>query len=424
MDALGRSASATVNVNAALSVSPLADFALLSQNKPFTASGGVSPYSFSVQNSLGTINNLTGVFTPSHLGQENVTVTDALGNTASTTVDIFNSVVLTPTSVTLAVNNQTTFVASQGLAPYNFTVSCGTINASGLYTAPASTDTCTVTVTDAHNTTATANVTIAPAISLSPVTATLLTTGTHSFAASGGVPPYTYTMQSGLGTVNGTSGLYTASTTAGTEVVLVTDALGNTATSSVMVVGPLILSPSFQTIASGGTLQLNTSGGLGAKIFSITSGSGSLDSNSGLFIGTSSGLTLVSVTDSLLNTSTGTVTVLAPLNLNPTTATLGASQTITLTASGGQGPYTYSVSAGQGSVNASGLFTAPNTGGTSQVKVTDSFGSQSISNISTLNPLVITPSSITMAESNSYTFAASGGGGSHHFSAIFFYMSS
>jgi len=57
---------------------------------------------------------------------------------------------------------------------------------------------------------------------------------TIQFTGLGGFGTLTYSMQSGAGSVNSSTGLYTSST-AGTDVVLVTDGLSNTATATVTV---------------------------------------------------------------------------------------------------------------------------------------------------------------------------------------------
>lgn len=136
--------------------------------------------------------------------------------------------VMNPTSKTLAVGNSFTFSASGGVPPYSFSADNGSINSStGLYTAPGSAGTAIVTVTDSEVRTATATVTINPAISIAPNTATLISGESVTFVGAGGVPPYTYSGNSL--SVNPTTGLLTASVAA-TGSVTVTDSLGNSAT--------------------------------------------------------------------------------------------------------------------------------------------------------------------------------------------------
>src|SRR5258708_39935818 len=60
-----------------------------------------------------------------------------------------------------------------------------------------------------------------------------------------------------------------------------------------------------------------------------------------------------------------------PLTLSSPSASLGAGTTLALTAAGGQTPYAFSIASGAGTVDSTGLFTAPATAGTTVVEVTD-----------------------------------------------------
>lgn len=66
----------------------------------------------------------------------------------------------------------------------------------------------------------------------------VVASNTIQFSTLGGYGSYTYAMVSGTGSVNATTGLYTAGSSAGTDVVRVTDALSNTMTATVTVIGP------------------------------------------------------------------------------------------------------------------------------------------------------------------------------------------
>lgn len=81
------------------------------------------------------------------------------------------------------------------------------------------------------------NIIILP-MQMSPASATVAHTATQQFQALGGYGAYAYSMQSNPsgGSVNATSGLYTAGATPNvTDVVLATDLFGNTVTASVTV---------------------------------------------------------------------------------------------------------------------------------------------------------------------------------------------
>jgi hypothetical protein len=81
-----------------------------------------------------------------------------------------------------------------------------------------------------------ANIIILPMI-LSPVTSSVATTDTQTMEGLGGYGDYVYSFVSNAsgGTINAVSGLYTAGSTPGTDILKVTDAMGHTATATVTV---------------------------------------------------------------------------------------------------------------------------------------------------------------------------------------------
>lgn len=102
--------------------------------------------------------------------------------------------------------------------PYTDTLKPGTLSKQFLVTSP--------------------NILITPMI-LSPSTTTVIATQTQQFNGLGGYGTLTYSMASSPsgGSIDSSSGLYTAGSTANvTDVARVTDSLGNTATASVVVV--------------------------------------------------------------------------------------------------------------------------------------------------------------------------------------------
>lgn len=78
---------------------------------------------------------------------------------------------------------------------------------------------------------------IITAMQVSPNAANIVHLTTQTFVGVGGYGTYIYSMQSNPsgGTINGSTGVYTAGSAGFTDVVLVTDTLGNTATANVTV---------------------------------------------------------------------------------------------------------------------------------------------------------------------------------------------
>ena len=111
--------------------------------------------------SCGSI-SASGLFT-APLVQQACTVTgmatDGSGHTASTSVNITSPITISPAGATTVVNQTQQFSANVAV---NWTASCGTISSAGLFTAPATAGSCTITATASSGTpyTAMANDTV------------------------------------------------------------------------------------------------------------------------------------------------------------------------------------------------------------------------------------------------------------------------
>jgi hypothetical protein len=143
-----------------LTISPL---------NPTVAANGTVHFTSTVTSTwtatCGSIAN-DGTFTaPSSQGSCIVlaTATDGSGQTAATTITITPaSIVVTPSVVRLHALNKQAFTANQSVT---WSASCGTVSASGVFTAPSTAATCTITATasgaNGQTATATANVDVA-----------------------------------------------------------------------------------------------------------------------------------------------------------------------------------------------------------------------------------------------------------------------
>lgn len=251
----GKTVQITVTVYGALSISPTTKNIVVNGTTTFSGVGGSGQYSFSRVSGSGSINSSSGLYTaPGSAGTDVVRVTDTETSlTANATITIYGAVAISPSSKTLAVGNSFTFSGTSGSGTYSFAVVAGTgsVNSSsGLYTAPGSSGTATVRVTDTlTSATSDASVTINAALAISPTTANVGLSATKSFAGSNGVSPYAYSIFSGEGSVNPSSGLYTAPAAMGTGVatVRVTDNVGNTQDASVTLYAPGSLDTTFDT---------------------------------------------------------------------------------------------------------------------------------------------------------------------------------
>ncbi len=199
---------------------------------------------WSVVSGGGTINSSTGLFTAGPVAGTftNTVRVTCNGITANATVIVnpgpLATIVVTPNPATMAINATQQFTAvgrdaNNNIVPmtpvWSVTAGGGTINASsGLFTAGTTTGTFPNTVRATSGTlfgTATVNVTAGPLASLTvtPDPATMPTGGTQQFTAvgrdaGGNIVPITptWSVVNGGGTINASSGLFTAGATPGT----------------------------------------------------------------------------------------------------------------------------------------------------------------------------------------------------------------
>ncbi len=149
---------------------------------------------------------------------------------------------ITPPSATVAPMGTQMFSASGGSGSgYTWALavnnSGGSISAAGLYTAGATggvTD--QVQVTDSASNTAMAAVTVTGGVQVLPMTVTLASGAMQTFIAMGGTKPYTWAITTNAsGATITSSGVYTAGSTPGMDVVTATDSMSNQGSATVTV---------------------------------------------------------------------------------------------------------------------------------------------------------------------------------------------
>ena len=299
----------------------------------------------------------------------------------------------------------------------------GTVDSTGLYTAPASTGTWHVIATSvadpSQSDVATVQVTATPvvAVSVAPKTAATTTGGALTFSAmvtgtvSGQSTGVTWAVQeSGGGTVD-SSGRYTAPASAGTYHVVATGIADaskkDTATVTVTSVA-VAISPKTAATTTGGALTFTATvtGTVSGQSTGVTwsvqeSGGGTVDTSGHYTAPVSAGtfhVIATSIADpGKSDTATVTVTAIA-VAISPKTAaattggTLNFSATVTGTVSGQSIGVTWSVQeTGGGTVGTSGQYTAPASAGTFHVIAT------SIADPGKSDTATVTVSSIAVA---------------------------
>ena len=143
---------------------------------------------------------------------------------------------------------------------------------------------------------------------------TIVSNSTTTLYAYGGTAPYFFTMSGGTGTVNYTTGVFTAPAIAETDTVRVQDSANGTATATITITtssitpNTLQISPSTVTVGTGQTNTFSASGGVQPYSYSVISGSGTM--SGAIYTAPSVSETdQVRVLDGAGNTSVATITV-------------------------------------------------------------------------------------------------------------------
>ena len=249
-----------------------------------------------------------------------------------------------------------------------------------------------------------------PPLTLSTPASSLGAGTTETVAAAGGKAPYAYSIVSGEGSIDGSTGVFTAPATAGTTVVEVTDAQGSTAKSSVQI---LVVAFAHVTaiVDAATTTSQAAAGGAPPYAYSVFAGGGSISATGQFTAPAGPAMVTLKVSDAKGATAEEAITVNAALVAAQAMATVGGGTTLQIVAAGGQGPFAFAVTAGGGSVDDSGHFVAPSTAGTSVVTITDALGVSINVTITIKLPLSISPASATLTASSGQTTAFVGRNG-------------
>ncbi|MGC2370606.1 MAG: hypothetical protein WA474_16175 [Candidatus Sulfotelmatobacter sp.] len=341
-------------------------------------------------------------------GTSNPTTSQSSNVTVSLNQSSMNVAVGATAQFTATVQNTTNTAVSwsvDGVSGGSATT--GTISGSGLYTAPAAAGSHKVTATSVAETSASASaaVTVVAFGAISPATVFLPPGSKQQFSLSmqGSVNWAVNQVAGGnasVGTIT-TTGLYTAPTQPGTYTVTAASAADSSVTASATVtVGTITLSPTSATLASSQTQQFTPSASTGVSTLTwsvngVAGGNATVGtiSPSGLYTAPApAGSYTVTATDGSI-TGSATIEVVA-FSVSPAAISINprATQTFTDSLQGlSSAAVTWEVdgkvggSASSGTINTSGVYTAP-----------ASIGSHTISAVSVADSALVANAMVTV----------------------------
>ena len=284
----------------------------------------VTPYSDSNCTTVkGSLSSATTAFfqgvadytfsSPSQLGLTYFkAVSTGYGQRCSASVYVTPQLGLTQSSVNINSNSSYNIenIVKGGSPPYSYSVNTSigsSVNGVGVFTSgsnlSSSPTTETVTISDYQSQQIQVNLQIYQALTLN-ISKTSMVAGTsQQLLATGGQPPYSYSVVSGGGGID-SSGILTASQSVGSIIARLMDSSGQGKNYQIQVSAALAASAPSSNVLLNQTQQISVSGGISPYSFSLISGPGSI-STSGLFQASAiSGVTKVKVQDSNSNNLT------------------------------------------------------------------------------------------------------------------------
>ena len=363
--------------------------------------------------------SLTSLPSNWQMGSQNSTCIVSMFGSKGAFSSVSVTVAMSPTSASLQTGQQTQFTATVSgttNTAVTWTSTGGTVTSGGLYTAPSSNGSYTVSATSAADSTksASAVITVSQPVSISvaPATVNLQSGAQQQFSASvSGTSNTAVTWSASGGTVS-TSGLYVAPSAAGTYSITATSAADSSKSASAVITvsQPVSISvaPATVNLQSGAQQQFSASVSGTSNTAVTWSASGGTVSTSGLYLAPSAAgtysITATSAADSSKSAS-AVITVSQPtaitVSISPGTVAMPEKWQLQFAATVSGSSNTtvlWAVKQGTGTITQTGLYTAPQSvetdviAATSQADATQS-ASASVS--------VVAPHSVTLGWSPS-----------------------
>ncbi len=249
MDGKGTKDTATIQVRPVLGISVSANQLSVGGSAFVSASGGVSPYEFTIDPQDGMIDS-TGRLTVVRASNDiAVKVTDVLNHSAVSHIKGVDGVRLSGPQK-LEVKRQVALPVQGGFPPYSFEIVSGggkVDPATGQFTAADQPGSVVVSVKDSAGSAHQISIVVIPELTLTPSQAVLASGSKLQLTAMGGFMPYSFRISNGAGQVNPNSGEYTAPDVTTLDSVEVKDANGSVFVSRIEVkslMQPRVLSAS------------------------------------------------------------------------------------------------------------------------------------------------------------------------------------
>ncbi len=212
-----------------LVISPKTTAMSVNSEVVFSAIGGEGEYEYSIVKGNAQISPETGKLLALEPDEVVVRVTDGNGQYDDAVV-LVNPPLNLIENVSYVIYGQSySLQVSGGTAPFKYTILSGGGQidlTGGVYTAPWFSGSALIQVEDSAG-----NIIIAEVISVAPVSSgeSMLTLGygdVHNFVGEGGVPPYSYSIIAGPGTIFQNQGTFIASNWESNSIVKITDSVG------------------------------------------------------------------------------------------------------------------------------------------------------------------------------------------------------
>lgn len=436
-DPLGNVGSTSVMVGPAISVMPATPSTTPLGSLSFSAMGGSGMgYVFSfVTNASGGTLSANGMYragagTPNDAGvvlaRDRVQVVDSFGNTFAFDVEVTNGIAVTPRAVSIPPRGFVDLTATGGSMPYVWSVmtnrSGGALDA-GVSTARYAAGSVgsvvdEVQVVDSLGSPFVTTITVTAPLAIVAPQRSTTPRGTLTLTGQGGSGmglTWALSTNASGGTI-AANGVYVAGAVGSvTDVVQLTDSLGNVATVDIMVGPPISISPSTLSVTPRGSQAFTASGGTNAGFTwtLVNRSGGTIDPFSGQYTAGPTGnvTDVVGVRDSLGNTATVDVVVSSGLTIMPATPRTPPRGSLAFSVQGGTPPYRWELETNNsgGSLDGGNYQAGPTPLMSDVVKVTDGLmNSKSIAVVVTAG-VSVTPSDPTVGPGGAVSFAASGG---------------